>query len=98
MKTRASGAIVSQGIATPEECWRYVISLPISAVVSGMESLDLLRDNLRMARTLKPMDAAEKSAILERTRDIALGGKVERFKTTRAFDGPVGRKLYGIQG
>jgi len=98
MKSRASGEIVKSGIATPDECWRYVTALPIATVISGMQSLELLRDNLRLARTLEPMSAGERAAILDRTREIALTGAKERFKTTRAFDGPIGRRLYGITG
>jgi predicted aldo/keto reductase-like oxidoreductase len=94
MKTRASGTIVRAGIATPEECWRYVTALPVATIVSGMESFDLLRANLTLARTLQPMTAAERAAILQRTREVALTGQHERFKTSRDFDGPVGRKLY----
>lgn len=98
MKTRASGDIIETGLASVEECWRYVAALPVSVIVSGMTSSDMLRDNLRLARTLTPMNEAEKAAILVRTREVALTGEQERFKTTRAFDGPVGRRLYDIPG
>lgn len=98
MKSRANGAILAAGIATVEECWRYVISLPVSTVVSGMASTRLLKDNLRLARSLTPMSAEERKAILERTREVAMTGKHELFKTTIAYDGPVGRKLYGVKG
>lgn len=98
MKTRASGDILSAGIASVEECWRYAAGLPVSTIVSGMESTKLLRDNLRLARELEPMGPEEKKAILERTREVAMTGKHERFKTTIAFDGPVGRELYGVEG
>jgi len=97
MKTRASGDILAGGIATVEDCWRYVLALPVATIVSGMESLKLLRDNLRLARTLKPMTEEERKAILERTREVAMKGERERFKTTRAFDGPVGRALYDVK-
>ena len=96
MKTRASGAILRAGAATVEECWRYVTALPVSTVVSGMESLELLRHNLKMARELKPMSKAEREAILSRTRAFAQAGKHELFKSTNRFDGPVGRKLHGV--
>ena len=96
MKTRASGAILRAKAATVEECWRYVTALPVSTVVSGMESLDLLRKNLKMARELKPMSDAEREAILSRTRAFAQAGKHELFKSTNRFDGPVGRKLHGV--
>jgi len=96
MKTRASGQILRANIATPEECWRYVSALPVTTIVSGMDSLDVLRKNLLLAKTLSPMNDQEKQAILNRTREVALSGKLEPFKTTSAFDGPVGRRLYGV--
>jgi aryl-alcohol dehydrogenase-like predicted oxidoreductase len=97
MKTRASGALLDAGVATVEECWRYVLALPVSTIVSGIESVRLLRSNLELARTLKPMTAEERTAVLERTREVAMAGSHERFKTTNAFDGPAGRKIYGIK-
>jgi hypothetical protein len=74
-----------------------VISLPIASVVSGMQSLRFLRGNLKLARELQPMSPAEKKTILERTRAVAMTGEHERFKTTNVYDGPVGRKLYGVK-
>lgn len=96
MKTRASGEILRQGIATAEECWRYVAALPVATIVSGMESREVLRQNLELARTQTPMSPEERSAILARTREQALTGRFERFKTSTAFDGPIGRRLYGV--
>jgi aryl-alcohol dehydrogenase-like predicted oxidoreductase len=96
MKTRASGAIVERKIATADECWRYAAGLPVSTIVSGMESEELLRDNLRLAGTLNPMSADEMVAIRKRTEQVASSGRLERFKTSRDFDGPAGRKLHGI--
>jgi len=94
MKTRAYGIIIRQGIATPEECWRYVLGLPVSVIVSGMESVELLHRNLKLARTCTPMTEEERKAIRERTRSYALGGAYEPFKTTTRFDGPEGRRLH----
>ena len=96
MKTRAGGDILKNGIATSEDCWRYVASLPVSTIVSGMDSIELMRQNLRLAKDLEPMSQSEKEAILKRTQEMAATGKYERFKTTRSFDGPVGREMYGI--
>ncbi len=98
MKTRASGDILRNGIATPEECWRYVAALPVSTIVSGMDSIEVMRKNLKLAKELEPMSQSEKEAILKRTQEMAENGKYERFKTTRNFDGPVGREMYGIEG
>jgi aryl-alcohol dehydrogenase-like predicted oxidoreductase len=91
MKTRANGAITNEKIATVDECWRYAVSLPVSTVVSGMNSLDILRDNLRLVRDLKPMTADERAAIRERTHAVAMTGKYELFKSTNQYNGPIGR-------
>ena len=96
MKTRASGAILTAKAATVEECWRYVTALPVSTVVSGMDSLTILRKNLKLARELGPMSGEEREAILKRTRAFAMNGKHELFKSTNRFDGSVGRKLHGV--
>ena len=61
-----------------------------------MESPELLRSNLEMARQLQPMTAEEMVAIRRRTQELALTGKYELFKTTNRFDGPVGRALYDL--
>jgi aryl-alcohol dehydrogenase-like predicted oxidoreductase len=97
MKTRASGDILNAGIATAEECWRYVSALPVSTIVSGIDSFDILEKNIALAKTTSPMSEQEKETILKRTQDVAMTGKHERFKTTRNFDGPVGREMYGIE-
>lgn len=96
MKTRASGEILRAGIATAEECWGYVSALPVSVIVSGMDSSEILRKNLELAKHQKPMSPEEKLAVLERTKEKALAGTFEKFKSSNAFDGPVGRRLYGI--
>lgn len=98
MKTRASGSILSNNLATPDECWRYVAALPVSTIVSGMESLELLRDNLRMVRTLKPMTPDEMAAVRTRTHAVAMAGENELFKTTNRFDGAIGRAQQAALG
>jgi len=96
IKSRAAGDIVKNGTATPEECWRYVASLPVASIISGMENFDLLRKNLMFAKTLAPMTPTERTDILSRTQEVALSGRLERFKSTTDFDGRVGRGLYGV--
>ena len=98
MKTRASGAILRDKIATADECWRYVSALPVSTICSGIDSLDVLHDNLRLVRDLKPMASDEMATIRRRTQEIAMSGTSELFKTTRNFDGPIGRKIHGYTG
>jgi len=41
-----TGDAVKKGVVTPQEAIRYVMSLPIAALVSGIDSLQVLRQNL----------------------------------------------------
>jgi predicted aldo/keto reductase-like oxidoreductase len=87
MKSMAAGQILNSGVVTPEECLRYALSLPTSVVISGMENFDLLRKNVQITRSFRPLDEGEKAAILRKTESVAQGGRHERFKTTTEFDG-----------
>ena len=41
MKTLGgNGEAIKQGVVTAEECLRYVLSLPIAAIVSGIDSIE----------------------------------------------------------
>jgi len=96
MKTMASGYILKTGQVKPEEALRFVWSQPIDTIVSGMNSLEVLEANVRLARQYAPMPEAEQAALLARTKEVAAEGKFEPFKTTRNFDGAIGRRLHGV--
>lgn len=87
MKTFAAGGIIRNKIATPAECIHYAMSLPTSVVISGMNTPEILAQNIAAARSFKPLTAEELAALLNRTRPMAEGGKFEPFKTTKGFDG-----------
>ncbi|GMV99542.1 MAG: hypothetical protein AMXMBFR84_06810 [Candidatus Hydrogenedentota bacterium] len=80
MKTLASGAIPRSGSATPEEALRYAMSLPVSVVVSGMDSMEKLRANLAVAKAFKPMSETEVAALLDRTKAKASEKDAEWYK------------------
>jgi uncharacterized protein len=90
-----SGEMVTSGMITPEEGLRYAMSLPVATTISGMESLAVLEQNLEIARTFKPMEADEMDALRERCRAFAADGRYERFKTTKFYDGDLGRQQHG---
>jgi len=87
MKPLASGAIARNKIATPQECLRYALTLPASVVITGMESMEVLEQNLAIAKDFKPMGGDELRALLTRTLTQAESGRFERFKTSADFDG-----------
>jgi aryl-alcohol dehydrogenase-like predicted oxidoreductase len=87
MKSLADGKIVESGAASPQECIRYALSLPTSVVICGIDTPEVLAQNVDIARTFQPLAPTEKSALLGRTRAAADGGRYETFKTTHDHDG-----------
>jgi uncharacterized protein len=89
------GEIVKYGAATPAEALRYAMSVPgVATTISGNESLDILQQNLEVARGFTPMTAAEMTALRERCRALAADGRYELFKTTKMYDGDLGREQH----
>jgi len=87
MKTLANGAIVEAGVATATECLHYAMNLPTSVVIHGIDSEARLDQALAAVKTFKPLEQKELAALLVKTRDQALGGKLEAFKTLDQYDG-----------
>ncbi|MCC2640533.1 MAG: putative NADPH-dependent oxidoreductase [Nitrospira sp.] len=91
-----TGDAVKQGLVTVEEALRYVLSLPVATVVSGIDSRDVLRQNLSIARTFTPMTVAEMDGLRTRMAPYAKEGKYELFKSTNRYDGRIGREQQGL--
>jgi len=90
------GEMVTSGTITPEEGLRYAMSLPVATTISGIDSLYVLEQNLAVARNFKPMTADEMDALRERCRRLAADGRFEKFKTTKFYDGDLGREQHGF--
>lgn len=94
MKTFAGGHLQDTGLdITPEEALRYAMSIPapVSTIVSGMDSLEVLRANIAVANDLVPLSPEERAALLARSAGFAEGAVAEPFKSTRKFDAKPGR-------
>ncbi|MBI4866339.1 MAG: aldo/keto reductase [Candidatus Wallbacteria bacterium] len=85
-----SPMLAETGLAAAD-CLRYTMSLPISTLVVGMESKELLRKNLETARNFTPMSQAERDELLARSAPHAADGRYEKYKTTMDFEGPPGK-------
>jgi predicted aldo/keto reductase-like oxidoreductase len=86
MKPMADARIVQRGIASAEECLAYAMSLPVSTVITGCDSLDRVDQALRVARGFRPLEEAQVQALLERTAVAGGSGADERYKTTDSYD------------
>lgn len=87
MKSMGDGNVLKSGVVTPIECLHYALNLPTSVVITGCESMERLDQAVEAARTFKPMTKAQLAALLAKTKDAAMTGKYEPFKTTARFDG-----------
>lgn len=84
MKSNAMGPITKNRIATIEECLRYTLSQDIDVLVSGVETVAQLEQNVGVVKNFKPMSKAEISSILERTKKGPYGSKIENYKKPEA--------------
>jgi uncharacterized protein len=87
---------IKQGVVTAEEALRYVLSLPVATVVSGIDSRAILQQNLAIVRSFVPMSREEMAALRNRVAVYAADGRFERFKSSRAYDGRIGREQHGL--
>src|SRR5437016_2737005 len=89
------GQPILHGVVTAEEALRYAMSLPVATTISGIDSLAVLRQNLAVARGFTPMPPADMQALRERCAAFAADGHLELYKSTKRYDGAVGRKQHG---
>ena len=52
-----------------------------------MDKPEYLDQAFNVTRNFKPMTEQQQASLLARTRDVALTGKTELFKTSNHFDG-----------
>ncbi len=88
MKPMADGLILESGAASAVDCLRYAMSVPgVSVTITGIDTLQVLEQALRVARGFQPMSDADRSRLLARTAPAAQGGRWEKYKTATEFDG-----------
>jgi aryl-alcohol dehydrogenase-like predicted oxidoreductase len=90
------GEFVKHGAITAQEGLRYAMSLPVATTISGMDSLEVLEQNLGVARGFQPMSKEEMASLRERVRSVAADGRYELFKTSKHYDGDYGREQHGF--
>jgi predicted aldo/keto reductase-like oxidoreductase len=83
---------IKKGVVKPAEALRYAMSLPVATTISGMDSLEVLRQNLKVARGFTPLTEKEMDALRERCVKDAGDGRFEPYKLSLKFDNPEARK------
>lgn len=89
MKTNAMGGITGAKVATIAECLRFAWSQPVDVVISGMQTIQQLAENVVGCKTFQKMTDREIADLLARTGKGQVGIGVEKYKKP-----PKGAKAY----
>ena len=96
MKSLGGGRVIEKKKVRVDAALRYAMSMPVCTTVSGIDSMKVLRQNLRIARAFSPMTERERATYERSVTDDALDGRFELYKTTAEHDGEVGRAQHGF--
>lgn len=86
MKSNAIGNITKNKVATIPECLRFAWSQDVDTLVSGVETVRQLEENVLACKTFKKMSAEEQAALLARTKKGPYGSKIEQYKMPERAD------------
>ena len=87
MKPLGDGLVLKSKTVTPVECLRFAMHLPVSVVITGCDSMQILQQALDTAKNFHGMDETELNSILQKTATVAQNGQFELYKTSHNFDG-----------
>lgn len=90
------GEAIKNGVITAEEALHYAMSLPVTTTITGMESFEVLHQNLQIAQNFTPYTAAEMDALRTRCKQEAADGRYELYKLSLKFDNPEARLAHGF--
>lgn len=87
MKSFGNGVILESGTVQPMDCLKYALNVPVSVVITGINTQQLLDQAFTAVKNFKPMDEAAVASLIAKTESLAEQGKYELFKTSTHFDG-----------
>jgi predicted aldo/keto reductase-like oxidoreductase len=90
------GRVIQKKKARIEDALRYAMSLPVCTTVSGIDSMKVLRQNLKIASAFSPMSEQEMLNYERSLAAEAMDGRFELYKTTAEHDGDEGREQHGF--
>jgi uncharacterized protein len=86
MKSFGNGVILKSGVVQPMDCLHYSLNLPLSVLITGVDSKMLLDQAFAAVKSFQPMNEAAVASLIGKTEQAAMNGKFELFKTTSHFD------------
>jgi aryl-alcohol dehydrogenase-like predicted oxidoreductase len=94
--SQGRGRLVEERVCTVEEALNYCLSRPIASQVTGIDSMQVLQQNLRIARAYPALNQQQLQQLIARVRNVAGDGRHERFKSTQFYDGIYHRRQHGL--
>ena len=94
MKPLGDGNVLKSGKVTAIECLHYALTLPTSVVITGCDSMERVDQAIEAVETFKPLGNEQVCRLLEKTKDAAMTGQFEPFKTTSRYDGTAQNPLW----
>jgi len=89
-----SGEVISNGAFTPSEALSYAMSLPVATTISGIDSMEVLEQNLAILRDFKPLSADQMQTLRDHGKQFN-DGRYELYKSTLKYDSGLGRSQHG---
>jgi aryl-alcohol dehydrogenase-like predicted oxidoreductase len=83
-------------LCSVDEMLRYAMSLPVAVTITGMEKIDVLRQNLKIAQGFTPMAPKEMDALRSQCAPHSADGRFEHYKMSLQFDNPEARLAHGF--
>jgi predicted aldo/keto reductase-like oxidoreductase len=89
-----SGELISKGAFTPSQALSYAMSLPVATTISGMDSMEVLDQNLTILRDFKTLSADRMQILRDHGKQFD-DGRYELYKSTIKYDRDLGRSQHG---
>lgn len=86
MKSMGDGVILKSKVVSPIQCLHYALSLPTSVVITGIDKQEVLDQAIEAVKSFMPMSREALVRLLAKTKEVAMNGKYELFKTSSHFD------------
>jgi aryl-alcohol dehydrogenase-like predicted oxidoreductase len=91
-----SGKAVKKKVVRLEDALRYAMSLPVATTISGIDSMRVLKQNLRVASDFAPFTVDQMERLRHRLAPAASDGRFELYKTTAQHEGNEGRAQHNF--
>jgi predicted aldo/keto reductase-like oxidoreductase len=90
------GRFVASHVCTVPEARRYALSQNIASLVCGIDSMEVLKQDIGIARNFNRLSEEELKQMRDKVKAVAGDGRHERFKSTQFFDGIYHRKQHAM--